>query len=160
MRLIDAPRGSFVTRNWYLRNDKDKLRIYVEETVTDTKSRPRCIYVSSNQDEVPGIVTDTSTAWGYDDFVLCDRYGNVLINQNQNQNQKDNTMAHPGYNSKVIVVTNSNLSASFNTEAEALEWIADKLEEAPRTKFKMFKPYQSIEPQVPDLSSLIKKIVD
>ena len=156
MRLIDAPRGSFVTRNWYRRNDKNKLRIYVEKAVTDTKSRPRCIYVSSNQDEVPGVVTDTATAWEFDDFVLCDKDGNILINQNQ----KDSTMTHPEYSSKVIVVTNSNLSASFNTEAEALEWIADKLEEAPRTKFKMFKPYQSIEPQIPDLSSLIKKIVD
>lgn len=160
MRLIDAPPGSYVTRNWYRRNNINKLRIYVDKTAPDTKNRPKCSYISSNRAERPGTVTNTSTAWGYDDFVLCDRYGNILINQDQNQNQKDNTMAHPEYNSKIIVVTNSSITAAFNTEPEAIEWIAAKLEEAPRIKFKMFKPYQSIEPQIPDLSSLIKKIED
>ncbi|NCB97347.1 MAG: hypothetical protein EOM36_03175 [Bacteroidia bacterium] len=62
------------------------------------------------------------------------------------------------YSASIIVATNSNSSALFDTEASALEWIAGKLEEAPRTKFKMFKPYQTVEPQIPDLSSLIKKI--
>ena len=156
MRLIDAPPGSYVTRNWYRRNDKNKLRIYVDKTAPDTKNRPKCSYISSNKAERPGFVTDTSTAWGYNDFVLCDKHGDILTNQKQ----KDNTMAHPEYSSKVIVVTNSSITAAFNTEPEAIEWIAAKLEESPRTKFKMFKPYQSIEPQIPDLSSLIKKIED
>ena len=154
MRLIDAPRGSFVTRNWNQRNALNRLRIYVDNTATDVKNRPKCYYESSNTNEFPRLVLPTSTAWHYNDFVFCDTDGNILKTQ---PHQKDTIMA-THYSASIIVATNSNSSASFDTEASALEWIAGKLEEAPRTKFKMFKPYQTVEPQIPDLSSLIKKI--
>ena len=150
MRLIDVPVGSYVTRPWYKRNERNKLRIF------GYISRGKMIYTYISNCQNRTFVSTSSSAWGYDDFVFCDIDGNILKTQ---PHQKDTTMA-TSYNAKIIVATNSNLSASFNTEAEALEWIADKLEEAPRTKFKMFKPYQSIEPKIPDLSSLIKKIED
>ena len=148
MRLIDVPIGSYVTRPWYKRNERNKLRIFVYA------SDGKMIYTYISNCQNRAFVSTSSSAWGYDDFVFCDIDGNILKTQPL---QKDITMA-TSYAAKIIVVTNSNLSASFDTEANALEWIAGKLEEAPRTKFKMFKPYQSIEPKIPDLSSLIKKI--
>lgn len=150
MRLVDVPSGSYVTRAWPKRNNVNKLRIFVYTScgaLTYT-------YISNSQNREP--VTSSSTAWSYDDFVFCDINGNILKIQ---PHQQDTLMATL-YTAKIIVATNSNVSASFDTEASALEWIADKLEEAPRTKFKMFKPYQSVEPKVPDLSSFIKKIED
>ena len=150
MRLVDVPSGSYVTRPWYKRNERNKLRIFVYNSCGDRIYT----YISNCQNRT--LVAKTSSAWYYDDFVFCDIDGNILKTQ---PHQKDTTMA-ASYSAKIIVATNSNLSASFDTEADALEWIAGKLEEAPRTKFKMFKPYQSIEPKIPDLSSLIKKIED
>ena len=150
MRLIDVPVGSYVTRPWYKRNEHNKLRIFAYSI----GGKRVYTYISNGQNHT--LVSTSSSAWYYDDFVFCDIDGNILKTQ---PHQKDTTMA-TFYSAKIIVATNSNLSASFDTEADALEWIAGKLEEAPRTKFKMFKPYQSIEPQIPDLSSLIKKIVD
>ena len=148
MRLIDVPPGSYVTRPWYKRNERNKLRIFVYTSSGNTVYT----YISNCQNRA--FVAASSSAWSYDDFVFCDIDGNILKIQ---PHQKDTIMAIL-YSAKIIVATNSNLSASFDTEANALEWIAGKLEEAPRTKFKMFKPYQIIEPKVPDLSSLIKKI--
>ena len=150
MRLVDVPSGSYVTRASNNRNNVNKLRIFVYNSCGDRI----CTYISNSQNCAP--VTRGSIDWGYDDFVFCDMNGNTLKIQPY---QKDTTMATL-YTAKIIVATNSNLSASFDTEANALEWIAGKLEEAPRTKFKMFKPYQSVEPKVPDLSSFIKKIED
>ena len=150
MRLIDVPSGSYVTRPWYKRNERNKLRIFVYTS----SGKMIYTYISNCQNRT--FVSTSSSAWDYDDFVFCDIDGNVLKIQ---PHQKDTTMAAL-YSAKIIVATNSNLTSSFNTEADALEWIAGKLEEAPRTKFKMFKPYQSLEPKIPDLSSLIKKIED
>ena len=148
MRLIDVPPGSYVTRSWYKRNERNKLRIFVYT------SRGKMIYTYISNCQNRTFVATTSSAWDYDDYVFCDIDGNVLKTQ---PHQKDTTMA-TCYSAKIIVTTNNNVSASFETEELALEWIAAKLEEAPRTKFKMFKPYQTIEPKIPDLSSLIKKI--
>ena len=150
MRLIDVPSGSYVTRPWYKRNERNKLRIFVYISC----GKMRYTYISNCQNHTS--VSTNSSAWDYDDFVFCDIDGNILKTQ---PHQKDTIMA-THYSANIIVATNSNSSASFDTEASALEWIAGKLEEAPRTKFKMFKPYQTVEPQIPDLSSLIKKIED
>lgn len=147
MRLIDVPPGSYVTRSWYKRNERNKLRIFVYT------SRGKMIYTYISNCQNRTFVATTSSAWDYDDYVFCDEDGNIL----ENQPQKEQLMA-TCYSAKIIVTTNNNTSASFDTEESAFEWIAAKLEEAPRTKFKMFKPYQTIEPKIPDLSSLIKKI--
>ena len=116
-------------------------------------SRGKMIYTYISNCQNRTFVATTSSAWDYDDYVFCDEDGNIL----ENQPQKEQLMA-TCYSAKIIVTTNNNTSASFDTEESAFEWIAAKLEEAPRTKFKMFKPYQTIEPKIPDLSSLIKKI--
>ena len=150
MRLIDVPPGSYVTRSWYTRNERNKLRIFVYT------SRGKMIYTYISNCQNRTFVATTSSAWDYDDYVFCDINGNVLKTQ---PHQKDTTMA-TYYSAKIIVTTNNNASVPFDTEESAFEWIAAKLEEAPRTKFKMFKPYQTIEPKIPDLSSLIKKIED
>ena len=149
MRLDEAPVGSYVTRPWSRRNNRNKLRIYVYQLDKTTPIRYKYVDTYAGF----GIVRINSTAWDYDDYVFCDKDGNIL----ENQPQKEQLMA-TCYSAKIIVTTNNNTSASFDTEESALEWIAAKLEEAPRTKFKMFKPYQTIEPKIPDLSSLIKKI--
>ena len=150
MRLKDAPVGSYVARAWYARNHKNKLRIHVYQSTKTDSIQYRYI---DNTCSGYGTVRINSTAWDYDDYVFCDKDGNIL----ENQPQKEQLMA-TCYSAKIIVATNNNTSASFDTEESAFEWIAAKLEEAPRTKFKMFKPYQTIEPKIPDLSSLIKKI--
>lgn len=150
MKLKDVPVGSYVTRPWYKRNYKNKLRIHVYQLTKTVSIQYR--YIDSTCSGYR-IVPINSTAWDYDDYVFCDKDGNIL----ENQPQKEQHMA-TCYSAKIIVATNTNVSASFDTEDSALEWVAAKLEEAPRTKFKMFKPYQTIEPKIPDLSSLIKKI--
>jgi len=58
---------------------------------------------------------------------------------------------------KVIVTTNIGCSEYFKTEEEALDYIADKLEDNPRTTFYMYKLYQKVQPERPDLSKLIIK---
>lgn len=148
MRLIDVPVDSYVTRPWDHRNERNKLRIFVYIS----HGKRTYTYIANCQNRT--FVSKSSSAWNYDDFVFCDNDGNILKTQ---PHQKDTNMA-TYYSASIIVATNSNSSALFDTEASALEWIAGKLEEAPRTKFKMFKPYQTVEPQIPDLSSLIKKI--
>lgn len=145
MKLVDVPPGAYVTRPWYKRNSRNMLRIFIS-----TNEIP--VYVD-NTTTSRSVVTKYSSAWGYTDFELCDSAGNPLTNQTQ---IKETPMNHA--TTKIVVTASDNTIKGYATEAEALEAIAAKLEEAPRTKFTMFKPYQAIEPKVPDLSDLIRKI--
>ena len=146
MKLVDVPPGAYVTRPWYKRNSRNMLRIYV-----NTNEVP--VYIDNTVASRGVVVTKHSSAWGYTDFELCDSIGNPLTNQTQ---IKETPMNHATTN--IVVISSDNTVRCYTTEAGALEAIAAKLEEAPRTKFTMFKPYQAIEPKVPDLSDLIRKI--
>lgn len=62
-------------------------------------------------------------------------------------------------NTKVITLSDNGSLTAHETEDEALEWIADKLEANPRIKHIMFKPYQKVEPKRPNLKDLITKVM-
>lgn len=145
MKLIDVPPGAYVTRPWYKRSTRNMLRIHVPENETP-------VYLDDTT-QSRSVVSRHSSAWGYSDFELCDFRGHPLTIQTK---LKEPTMNFN--NTQVIVTSSDNTVKCYATEAEAFEGIAAKLEEAPRTKFTMFKPYQAIEPKVPDLSDLIRKI--
>ena len=82
MKLKDVPVGSYVTRPWYKRNYKNKLRIHVYQ-LTKTVSI-QYGYIDSTYSGYR-IVPINSTAWDYDDYVFCDKDGNVLKNQPQEE---------------------------------------------------------------------------
>jgi len=96
-------------------------------------------------------VKDYSTAYSYTDFKLCDNFANY-INIKRTPIMKYEEV-------KILVVSNTRAaSKAFVSEDEALDWIADCLEESPRSKFTMFKPYQKVEPKRMSLKELIVKI--
>ena len=146
MKLIDAKPGTYVTRHWYTRSNRNMLRIYIP-----AEGAP--LYIDNSTPITNNIVYKDSSAWRYTDFELCDSKGNILTTKSQ---IKEPQMNHT--TTKIIVTSSDNTIRGYVTEAEAIEAIAAKLEEAPRTKFTMFKPYQLVEPKVPDLSALIRKI--
>jgi len=67
--------------------------------------------------------------------------------------KKENKMK----NIKIVVVTDISESEYFETEAKALDYIADELGVNPRTTYYMFKLYQKVQPKRPNLSKLIVK---
>ena len=59
---------------------------------------------------------------------------------------------------KVVVVGSDCSCGVFSSEEEALEFIADKLEDNSKLEHTMFKPYQKVVPKKVDLSDLIVKL--
>ena len=59
---------------------------------------------------------------------------------------------------KVVVVGSDGACAGFASEEEALEFIADRLEDNSKLEHTMFKPYQKVIPRKVDLSDLIVKL--
>ena len=98
MLLKDVPVDSYVTRTWLRRNNKNKLRIHVYQLDKTTSIRYEYIDTCAGY----GIVHTNSTAWNYDDYVFCDKDGNIL----ENQPQKEQLMA-TCYSAKIIVATNN-----------------------------------------------------
>ena len=59
---------------------------------------------------------------------------------------------------KVVVVGSDGMCVGFVSEEEALEFIADRLEDNSKLEHTMFKPYQKVVPRKVDLSDLIVKL--
>ena len=59
---------------------------------------------------------------------------------------------------KVVVVGSDGACAGFASEEEALEFVADRLEDNNKLEHTMFKPYQKVVPRKVDLSDLIVKL--
>ena len=82
----------------------------------------------------------------------------ALLTSYKNTIQKELQMSYEDI--KIIVTSSKGDIMPFKSEDDAIAWIADKLEAAPRLNFTMFKGYQAIEPTKPDLSKFIRKIED
>lgn len=62
------------------------------------------------------------------------------------------------YENNVIVTTNKGMFKDFESETEALEFIQDEMDNNPKTKFKIFKAYKTVEPKRLDIAGLIKDL--
>ena len=104
-----------------------------------------------------------SSAFSYNDFRLCTVKGRCPHPDDFNKQTaqlmpKENTMKYEDV--KIVVITNKDKNpVPFTTEEDALDWIADVLEDNPRTNFTMLKPYQEIKPKRMSLRDLITKIM-
>ena len=67
-------------------------------------------------------------------------------------------MFKTGEEVKVVVVGSDCMCVGFSSEEEALEFIADRLEDNSKLEHTMFKPYQKVVPRKVDLSDLIVKL--
>ena len=144
MRILELQPGQFMTRdNWGNRGSQGHLCI-------GRHADGSLHYYDHGNRSSP--VRQGSTAYSHTDFRLCQ------IDAQPLPKEKENPM--PQYQDIQIVVTSTTNQTpqAFATEDEALDWIAEKLENSPRTKFTMFKPYQKIEPKRPSLVDLIVKI--
>jgi len=153
MKITDLQEGMFCTRdNWGQRG-----------------SRGLCIGIYGgslayfNNGEFSSRVRRFSSAFSYDDFRLCNVRGEDVLQAGFNKQTaqimpKENTMKYEDV--KVVVITNKDKNpVPFANEEEALDWIADVLEDTPRTNFTMLKPYQEIKPKRMSLKDLITKII-
>ena len=141
MKLIDAKPDSFITRDYDLKSNKT-LAIYIPK-----RSCENLVYYVNGTPERS--LRKNSIAYLNNDFVYCDRYANPIKSKDIIMHTK---------NAKVIVTTSTDSMNSFVSEEDALLWITEIWQKAPNTKFTMFKPYQTVEPEVPDLKRFIKAI--
>ena len=214
MFLKDMSIGEFVTRKDWQNSAQHPLYIGREQK--------DFMYYKNNK---PGNKVNVySSVWKYDDFIYCDRHGNIpqkyflyigsthlfildnekckgycqnkfdpvnfrslifkpidctdtlikgipligtfsteqelidLLNPYKNTTQKETQMSYEDI--KIIVTSSKGDIMPFKSEDDAIAWIAEKLEAAPRLNFTMFKGYQAVEPTKPDLSKFIRKIED
>lgn len=214
MFLKDIAVGEFVTRkDW---QNSSQYPLYVRRRLKDF------IYYKNS---ISGTKVEMySSIWKYDDFIYCDKHGNIITtyslhigsthlfildNENlqyycqskfdfvpfkslifkplyykdilfrdipfigtfktenelttlltsyKNTIQKELQMSYEDI--KTIVTSSKGDIMPFKSEDDAIAWIAEKLEAAPRLNFTMFKGYQAVEPTKPDLSKFIRKIED
>ena len=107
-------------------------------------------YIANGVASAP--VRKVSSAHQYDDFVYSDSTGTTI---------PEGTLMPSFYKStKIIVTVNNEQMQPFASEEDAIQWITAQWSKQPSLKFTMFKPYQRIEPEVPDLSRFIKPIED
>lgn len=92
-----------------------------------------------------------SSAYYYDDFYLCDRFGKKL-------NKEDLCMEYD--NATVIVLSKfDNVIKSFSSEEEAHRWIIEKIKKDPVVNLKVWsKPDYEVKPKEIDISELIHKL--
>lgn len=143
MRIVDLKEGEYCTRDkWGYRESRGALCIGLHNGKLTYFDRGR---PSSN-------VRCNSSAYTYNDFALCTQHAKPL----KQATEKENTMKYQDIT--IAVITSDNTTKTFENEEQALDWIADTLDQSPRTKFTMFKPYQKIEPKRQSLAELITKI--
>lgn len=108
-------------------------------------------YINPNQK--PTELRDNSSGFTRNDF--------VIIEMKQTKKKGIKKMNKKEYEAtKVIVMSSTGVMTTHETEDEALEHIADVLEQDPRIKHTMFKAYQKVEPQRMSLKDLIKPITE
>ena len=142
MRLDEADPGTYVARDWDPKNRYKRMAIAV----------PICglSYQYLINGNIVNTVRKDSIDWDYDDFVYSDEFGTPLT--------KGTSMCPIYKNIKIIVAVNDERIQSFASEDDALQWITSQWAKQPTLKFTMFKPYQTVEPEIPDLSRFIKPI--
>lgn len=95
--------------------------------------------------EFSSMLKNNSTSFNHDDFKLVCKEQKMKIED-----------------VKVIILETSKetnkASRQFESEDEALDYISDRLEESPRSRFIMFRPYQKVTPKRVDLKGLIESI--
>lgn len=150
MYLIDAENYTFIKRKVW---DKSICVQKEHGAYTYYRNGKACEKVSVN-----------SNIWMHSDFIYSDIYGNTFSDlpkttyDQLNTIQKELQMSYEDI--KIIVTSSKGDIMPFKSEDDAIAWIAEKLEAAPRLNFTMFKGYQAVEPTKPDLSKFIRKIED
>jgi|LGOV01.1.fsa_nt_gb hypothetical protein len=159
MKIIELQEGMFCTRdNWGHRGSRGLcIGIYGGKlSYFDNGEFSSVVRLGTGR-------YSTSSAFNYDDFRLCTINGRCPHPDDFNKQTaklmpKENTMKYEDV--KVIVITNKDKNPiPFPNEEDALDWIADVLEDNPRTNFTMLKPYQEIKPKRMSLKDLITKII-
>ena len=95
-------------------------------------------------------LSSNSHVRNYNDFIECTKNAKIIKTTKEPKMEYKKT--------KIVVTTSEEKIYRFETEEDALEKIADILEDKPRTKFTMFKPYQKVEPKRITLADLITAI--
>ena len=141
MKITDLLPGEYCTRpHW------GNYHSHSDLAIGRTMDGDLCYYYKG---KFSSVVTKHSSAYDYSNFTLCNKKAQPL--------PKEPTMKYTEI--KIIVASsNQNTTKAFESEESALDWIADQLDNAPRTKFTMFKPYQKVEPKRTILTELITKI--
>lgn len=143
MRVTDVKPGEYISRdNW---GTNKQLAITRNDNFA-------LVYINKGQETNPSIVGYNSSAYGYDDFYLSDKYGNKLTKQKETQMKQEEIS---------FIVTNNKTTEikSFKDELDRDDYIADMLDKHSRIRFYIFEPTMKVEPKAFNLSELFQKIV-
>ena len=143
MRVTDVKPGEYISRDHW--GNTKQLAI-------TRNSSFNLVYINKGQDTNPSIVGYNSSAYGYNDFYLSDKYGNKL------QTQKETQMKQEEIN---FIVTNNKTTEIkvFKDELDRDDYIADMLDKHSRIRFYIFEPTMKVEPKTFNLVELFQKIV-
>ena len=143
MRVTDVKPGEYISRdNWGT----------TKQLAITRNSSFNLVYINKGQDTNPSIVGYNSSAYGYDDFYLSDKYGNKLTIQKEIQMKQEEIN---------FIVTNNKTTEIkvFKDELDRDDYISDMLDKYPRIRFYIFEPTMKVEPKAFNLSELFQKIV-
>ncbi len=143
MRVTDVKPGEYISRDHW--GTTKQLAI-------TRNSSFNLVYINKGQETNPSIVGYNSSAYGYDDFYLSDKYGNKLPTQKETQMKQE----------EINFIVTNNKTAEIKTFKEVIDrddYIADMLDRYPRIRFYIFEPTMKVEPKAFNLSELFQKIV-
>ena len=130
MRIIDLKVGQRARRNQWHRD----LHIL--------KGKDNKLYYINPNNQAPQTVKSHSSSYEHKDFIIIG----------------DNNMKYENTN-YIVIESKDSQQRSFETEDQALEYIEDRLENSPRSKFTVFTPNFKVEPKRQSLKELITKIL-
>ena len=148
MRLINCGYGIYARPQWLARS-KPLVAVHNKQGT----------YYVCPDDDTCCLIREASTAYKYDDFEQV-RYSK-LIEQVYGTIAKHLDGVYMVKNIldiKVVVMSSNGVSAAFESEEEALNYIADIIEEDNKAQHIMLKPYQKVVPKRVDISKLIVKL--
>ena len=148
MKLEDVPQGHFVTRNYVHAYSSNLCILHTLEGEFH--------YYSDGKPS--SIVNEQSSAWKRTDFIYCDIHANKLKANPAKEKQMDNLTTSKREDATIVVMNQSGKLNAFANEDDAMEFIGDKLQENPRTRFSLFEMYGEIKPKKFDLKELFHKV--
>lgn len=143
MKVTDVKPGEYISRDHWGAT---------KQLALTRNSSFKLVYINKGQETNPSIVGYNSSAYGYDDFYLSDKYGNKLPIQKETQMKQEEIN---------FIVTNNKTTEIkvFKDELDRDDYISDMLDKYPRIRFYIFEPTIKVEPKAFNLSELFQKIV-
>ena len=148
MRLINCGYGIYARPQWLKRS----------KPLVAVRNKQGTYYVCPD-DDTCCLIRGESTAYKYDDFeqvsyskLIEQVYGTVA------KHLDGVYMVQNILDIKVVVMSSNSVSAAFESEEEALNYIADIIEDDNKTQHIMLKPYKKAVPFKVNLSDLIVKL--